>query len=165
MGFLRVAPTPRSNTSYDDRPCGQRNHGAQNGSSNDKGTFRSEHPVIHDRRTGPHVVSLPLDQRAFDRRRYGAEPRPVAGVVGDLLVGGSRATATEQGGAQLSHPRHGQIIKRAGTDPCARIRRRVHTLILTQFVAMPQPLRLCYWLLRTWPLRRVSARRPASVEC
>ena len=58
--------------------------------------------MIHDRLTGPHMFGLPLDQRALNRRRHGAEPRQVAGVVGDLLVRGARATATEQGGPHLN---------------------------------------------------------------
>ena len=33
------------------------------------------------------VAGLPCDQGALDRWRYGAEQGPVAGVVGDLLLG------------------------------------------------------------------------------
>ena len=63
--------------------------------------------MIHDRLTGPHMFSLPLDQRTFDGRGHGAEPRSVAGVVGDLLRRGTGSTATEQRGPQLDQPRHG----------------------------------------------------------
>lgn len=93
--------TLRSNTSHHDRPDGQGSYGAQSSGSNSARALLCEHAVIHERLTGPDLFRLPLDQRALDGCGYGAEPWPVAGVVGDLLVRGTWATATEQGGPQL----------------------------------------------------------------
>ena len=54
--------------------------------------------MIHDRLTGPDLFGLPLDQRALDGCGYGAEPWPVAGVVGDL------EDAAEEQGATTEEP-------------------------------------------------------------
>jgi len=109
-GLLGAAMTPRSNTSHHDRPDGQGSHGAQSSGSNRAGALLCEHAVIHDRLTGAYLFGLPVDQRAFDGRRDGAEPRPIAGVLGDLLGRGTWAAATEHGGPQLDQPRHGRAL-------------------------------------------------------
>jgi len=100
-GLLRAAMTPRSNTSHHDRPDGQGSGGAQSSGSNCARALLCEHAVIHERLTGPDLFRLPLDQRAFDGRNDGAEPRPIAVGLGDLLGRGTWAAATEQGGPQL----------------------------------------------------------------
>lgn len=126
MGLLSAALAPGWSTSHGDRPYGKSDHGAQDGGSKGSGPLSPEHPMVHDRLTGSQVFGLAFDQRAFDGNGYGAQPGPVAGVVGDLLIRGPGPTPTEQGRAQLRQPLNRRFPARAGADLRARVGGGVH---------------------------------------